>query len=370
MPSYEDLEAKVIDSGLCTVCGACMLACPDSHVKFVDGRPKRLKRTMDCVGCSTCYDACYMLRRGLMGDIEGSIVGWGKRESIGRQRRIVAARATDRGMVKGCQDGGAVTALLLYALERNIIDGALVVNQDAWMPVACVAKDREEITAASGTKYGVVPVLKELRSAVVDHGRGKVCVVGSPCHVQAIRYLKYRGLPLVTSVKLVVGLFCRENYYYHCIAQKAGDKGLNMSDIDKFDVAEEFNIFASGKKLSFPITEVKSCVPRHCLVCEDFAAELADISIGSDGTADGWSTVIIRTEVGERVFSGMEAEGVVEIREVEDLVYIKEIAERKREKGRQTAEIFRLKEEGLGRKEIAARLGITEDRVSHRLEGL
>jgi len=370
MPSYEDLEARVIDSGLCTVCGGCMLACPNSHVKLVDGRPRRPKRMMDCVGCSTCYDACYMLRRGLIKDIEGSVVGWGKRESIGRQRRMMAARATDRGTVEGCQDGGVVTALLLYALQQDIIDGALVVARDAWMPVARVAKDREQIIAAAGTKYGVVPILRELRSAVVEHGLGRICLVGSPCHVQSIRYLKYRGLPLATSVKLVVGLFCRENYYYHCIAQKAGDKGLSMNDIDKFDVAEEFNIFAGGRKLSFPITEVKSCVPRHCLVCEDFAAELADISIGSDGTTDGWSTVIIRTETGEKVFSGMEADGVVETKEVEDLVYIKQIAERKREKGRQTEEIFRLKEAGLGNKEIAARLGITEERVSHRLEGL
>ena len=43
---------------------------------------------------------------------------------------------------------------------------------------------------------------------------------------------------------------------------------------------------------------------------------------------------------------------------------------RKREKGKQTEAIFRLSEEGLEKREIAARLGITEDRVSHRLDGL
>jgi coenzyme F420 hydrogenase subunit beta len=152
--------------------------------------------------------------------------------------------------------------------------------------------------------------------------------------------------------------------------EKASEKGLNVEQIDKINVAEEFNVYAGGKQLSFPITEVKSCVPRHCLVCEDFAGELADISVGSDGSPEGWSTVIIRTEEGETVFSGLERAGLVETKAADDLVYIREIARRKKEKGKQTKDIFKLKEEGLGKKEIAVKLGITEDRVSHRLEGL
>ena len=46
MPSYEDLEAKIIDTGICTVCGACILACPDSDIKFIEGKPKRPKRAL------------------------------------------------------------------------------------------------------------------------------------------------------------------------------------------------------------------------------------------------------------------------------------------------------------------------------------
>lgn len=369
MPSYEDLEAKVIDAGICTVCGACILACPSSHIEYTGGKPKRPKRTLDCVSCNTCFDACYRVRQGVMPEIEAMVLGSEEKEGIGVHRRILAARVKGR-KIGACQDGGIVTALLIYGLGQGIIDGALVVGKDGWMPLASIAKTRDEIIAAAGTKYGVVPVLKELRAAVVEHGLSKICVVGSPCHIQSIRYLKHRGLPLASSVKLTVGLFCRENYYYGCIAEKISRKGLDINQIDKFNVAKEFNIYAGGKRLSFPITEVKSCVPKHCLVCEDFAGELADVSIGSDGSADGWSTVILRTEEGEKVFSGMEKEGLVETVAVGQLVDIKEMTERKREKGKQTKDIFKLKEEGLDKKEIAAKLRITEDRVSHRLEGL
>jgi coenzyme F420 hydrogenase subunit beta len=370
MVSYEDLEARIIDTGECTVCGACITACPDSHIKLIENKPKRAKRTMDCVGCHTCYDACYMLRHDLIKDIEGSIMGWGRKESVGLYRRIVAARTRDTGIEGTCQNGGVVTTLLFYALDSGLIDGALVVGRDVWAPVACIASTRDEIIRAAGTKYGVVPVLKELRAAVVDHGLSKICVVGSPCHIQSIRYLKHKGLPLASSVKLTIGLFCRENYEYACLAEKIRAKGVDINQVDKLDVSDEFNIYAAGNKLSLPITEAKSCVPRHCLVCQDFAAELADIAIGSGGSAEGWSTVIIRTQEGEKVFAGMAEKGLVETEEIGDIVDVKELADRKKEKGKETEGIFRLKKEGLRHKEIAAKLGITVDRVSHRLDGI
>jgi coenzyme F420 hydrogenase subunit beta len=370
MPSYEDLEAPIIDTGECTVCGACITACPDSHIKLIENKPKRPKRTVDCVGCHTCFDACYMLRHDLIKDIESGIMGWGRKESIGSHRRIVTARTKDREIEGTCQNGGIVTTLLLYALDNGVIDGALVVGKDSWVPVACSATTRSEIIRAAGTKYGVVPVLKELRAAVVDHGLSRICVVGSPCHIQSVRYLKYKGLPLASSVKLTVGLFCRENYEYACIAERIRARGLNINQVDKLDVSDEFNIYAGGKKLSLPITEVKSCVPRHCLVCRDFAAELADIAVGSGGSAEGWSVVIVRTEEGERIFSGMEQKGLVETREIGDIVNVKEIAGRKKEKAKQTEETLKLKKRGLTKREIADILGITEERVSHRLEGI
>jgi len=370
MPSYEDLEARIIGTGECTVCGACITACPDSHIKLVENKPKRLKRTVDCVGCHTCYDACFMVRHDLIKDIEASILGWGRKESIGSYRRAVAAKTRDREVEGTCQNGGVVTTLLLYALDSGVIDGALVVQRDGWAPVACIAKNRDEIIRAAGTKYGVVPVLKVLRAAVVDHGLSKICVVGSPCHIQSIRYLKHKGLPLASSVKLTIGLFCRENYEYACLAEKIRAKGVDIDQVNKLDVSNEFNIYTSAEKLSLPITEAKSCVPRHCLVCQDFAAELADIAIGSGGSAEGWSTVIIRTEAGEEVFAGMEEKGLIEAKEILDIADVKELASRKKEKAKQTEDTFRLQKRGLSKKEIAAILGITEERVSHRLNGI
>jgi len=370
MPNYDDLEAKVINTGSCTVCGACILACPNSHIKFLEDKPKRPKKTLDCVRCPICYDACYLLRRGVVEEIVSEVLGRLEKGGIGVYRRILAARANDQNIAKACQDGGIVTAILLYALNKGLIDGALVVGKDGWMPVASIARTRDDILLASGTKYGVVPVLKELRAAIVDHGLSNICIVGSPCHIQAIRYLKHRSLPIASPVKLTLGVFCRENYYAHAISETLEQKGLDSSQIDKFNVTDKFNIYTGGMELSFPITEVKSCVPRHCLVCEDYSSEMADIAVGSDGSPEGWSTVIVRTAEGEAIISAMEREGLIKTMPLESLVYIEEIAARKREKGKQTRDIFKLTDEGLDKKEIAALLGITESRISHRLEGI
>jgi coenzyme F420 hydrogenase subunit beta len=49
-----------------------------------------------------------------------------------------------------------------------------------------------------------------------------------------------------------------------------------------------------------------------CKYCIDYTAELADISVGAIGSPDGWNTVIVRTEVGERLFESARRANVVD----------------------------------------------------------
>jgi len=50
----------------------------------------------------------------------------GLTKPFGIYRRLCIARASDPKVRRISQDGGAVTALLLFALEKGIIDGAIV----------------------------------------------------------------------------------------------------------------------------------------------------------------------------------------------------------------------------------------------------
>ncbi|MHC1582511.1 MAG: Coenzyme F420 hydrogenase/dehydrogenase, beta subunit C-terminal domain, partial [Candidatus Syntropharchaeia archaeon] len=202
--------------------------------------------------------------------------------------------------------------------------------------------------------------------------------VGLPCHTRALRHMQHIKFELAPAISLTIGLFCRENYEY--LSLRRYIEGVlgegSLAEVRKFSVKEDAMLvhFSDSdgdgdgdKTLPTPITEVKKWIPHHCLLCSDFTNELADISVGCDGSPDGFSTVIVRTELGERVFAAIEAEGLLEAKPA-DIAAVREIAERKREKAKQTAKIYDLRSAGLSAEEIATRLGISLETVLHRLE--
>ena len=55
-----------------------------------------------------------------------------------------------------------------------------------------------------------------------------------------------------------------------------------------------------------------------CNYCYDFAAEFADVSVGSIGSELGWSTVITRSDTGENLVKSAEEEGVIETKKLSE----------------------------------------------------
>lgn len=371
MLNYEELQSKVVSAGLCSGCGACISACPNDFVAFANDKPnwnEKLKE--ECAWCDKCYNACYMVRRELIKDLGRFFFGRSGKNHIGVYRKVVAARTLNKEVKRFCQDGGIATSVLIHLLEGNLIEGALVVASDGWLPVVTVARTQEDLINAAGTKYGIVPILKGLKSAIREYGLRSIGIVGSPCHIQSLRYLQHAGLIEGCKVSPVIGLLCRENYEYKSVEAKVRGSGLRIEDVERFEISEEFNVWAKGEKISYPMVAAKKWVPKHCLICEDFTSELADISIGSDGSPEGWSTVIIRTEHAENILSELETKRVIEMMPLPRANELEELSQRKRKKGKQTRKIFKMAERGRDVEEIAEKLGITEERVLHRLERL
>ncbi|MHC1610125.1 MAG: Coenzyme F420 hydrogenase/dehydrogenase, beta subunit C-terminal domain, partial [Candidatus Methanospirareceae archaeon] len=63
---------------------------------------------------------------------------------------------------------------------------------------------------------------------------------------------------------------------------------------------------SNGKEKSCKVTALEDAVRNNCFYCEDFTAKLADISVGSVGSPEGSSTVIIRSKKGEELFNSLE----------------------------------------------------------------
>ena len=74
---------------------------------------------------------------------------------------MLHARSTDKQIQKIAQDGGIVSALLCFALDEKIIDGAVVAGPSdvMWKPEPMVAMSSDEILAAAGTKYTYITKL-------------------------------------------------------------------------------------------------------------------------------------------------------------------------------------------------------------------
>ncbi|KZX11480.1 coenzyme F420 hydrogenase subunit beta [Methanobrevibacter filiformis] len=245
---------------------------------------------------------------------------------LGTYKNAVSARATDKAIQKVSQDGGIVTALLSYALEEKIIEGAVVAgpSETPWKPEPLVALTSDEIISAAGTKYTFSPNVWALKEAVRSYGLEKVGTVAIPCQLQGIR--KTQSYPFATrfvadKIKLIVGIFCMENFPYASLQTLINEKlNSSLSLTEKMDIGKgKFWSYTQDEELALPLKDTHGYEQAGCNICKDYTAELSDVSTGSVGSADGWSTVLTRTDAGESIFTKAVDAGIIETKDIADV---------------------------------------------------
>ncbi len=272
---FENLKRLVMDR-YCSNCSACVAACPVRGISITSysSPPYFPGWEEDCTDCGFCVRVC---PRWDYKPLSG----------IGLYFEIMAVKSK---RFKG-QDGGAVTEILASAMERGIIDSALVVRRDEkWKPEAFIATNVEEVIEASGTKYSHAFPLSALKAG----GYEKIAIVGTPCVASAARKLQREVGKFSKKIAMVVSLFCMENFYYPKLVEFLEKKGVNLESVEKMDIKK--GKFYAYPDVSFPVKELDEIVPEGCRVCQDFTGVESDVSVGSVGSPDGYSTVIIRSE--------------------------------------------------------------------------
>lgn len=275
---------------------------------------------------------------------------------FGAYKKVVSARSTLKEVLKKAQDGGIVSTAFIYGLENNLLDGVIVAdNAGEFQAVPKVATTPEEVLEAAGTKYTVCPNISVLKSAVREYGCEKIGVVGTPCQVRAVRKLMkypvgFRHVP--DKIALIIGIFCMENFPYQGLKLIVEEHcGVKMEDVVKLDIGKgKFWVYTRwGETKAIKLKETHPYEQIACHVCTDYTAELADISTGSVGSPDGWSTVFIRTAKGEEIFNKMVEDGYLEVKPIEEvkpgLGLVEKLALTKKEKNMK--EIEHRKELGL-----------------------
>jgi coenzyme F420 hydrogenase subunit beta len=314
--AYNVLNKKIVSNGFCTLCGACEAACPTGAISVED---EKIRRLHDCSKdldlCPICYEVCPHSEALLLRTQKSVSDAPVKNEALGYYRKIVLAQATDPKLRALSRGGGVVTSLLTYGVEKKRFDSAIVSRaepENPAKPKASVATVPDDIISAVGSKFFPSPVAKAYGSAVYGYGKTKIAFVGVPCHVLALRKIEAWHHKIGDNLAITIGLFCFGTFSMAPLLKYIEDNyHIKPSEIKHLRLSSKFVVQTEKDVIRIPISEIENIIMPSCRTCTDFTAELADISIGSAYPLEEWSTVIIRTKVGEEFFYDAVENGVI-----------------------------------------------------------
>ena len=216
---------------------------------------------------------------------------------VGPARATYLSYAADSEMRERAASGGTTSALLVNALERGEIDGAIVcrtsVEKGKVRAHFVLARTREEIMAARGSKYVETSFLKEVLP-LLKGTSGRFAVCGLPCDITNLKRWEIKNPELANKVALRVAFLCGHNSRKELIdgvtcklCREAG--GGSLVDYNfrrghwrghleaKFDngevVRKPFSYFSDYRNLYF-------FAERKCVACIDHFGYDSDISLG------------------------------------------------------------------------------------------
>jgi coenzyme F420 hydrogenase subunit beta len=325
----------VVTSGLCTGCAGCIIACPHDVLKYDDDngvyRPWKVDAdggSTDCThgvkGCTMCTRACPRFRNWET-DIDTFLFRRERTadEVAGISGDIVLARASDPEVRDSGQDGGLVSAILIWALEHDVIDDALVSaveGEGTWKAVPAVARNRAEVLDSAGSRYTYSANPLAYRDAI-EQGAERIALVGMSCQASLPAVMSARKAgKIARRLALSIGLLCSKTFDDAIFPELFEAKyGLARAEIAKINIKGVFQIWTrDGGYHEVPLKEGHHWTREGCKACPDFAAEHADISTGGIGAFGDWTLTIVRTDQGRDILAGMASDGAVETRPGDD----------------------------------------------------
>lgn len=332
---------QIVDRGLCVRCGACEPACPVDIIRFdkqtffpyITDEEKCIK------SCTRCIKVC-----------PGEEVDFGyydermfgvkpdPRSVTGIVNRAMVSCATDEQVRYKGSSGGFVTQFLRYLLDTGVIDGALVLGTEntdgkGWAEKPYIARTVEQLKVACKSKYRVIPYLQPI--AEMEKIEGNYAVVALPCHMHALRKYQRVSPKLRERLKLIIGLYCNIAFEPRILEELCESHGVKPKDVA--DVQFRYGDWPGGvyaelqdgtRQKLLTLEEMKDefnmlkgfYTPSRCNMCMDFSVEWADLAAGDpwlrgpDGKylfTDGWTSVITRTKLADRLMDQAQEAGYI-----------------------------------------------------------
>jgi len=327
---WKELFDEVITSGLCTGCAGCVISCPHDVIGYnheAGGyKPFHIEDELgptDCghgqKGCTSCTRACPRFR---MWEPQADEHLFGRTrlddEVAGIHGDILLTRASDDMVHRMGQDGGLVSALLIWALDNDYIDGALTSyleggDATTWKAIPGVATNREEVLAGAGSRYTYSANTLAIDEAR-ERGLARLALVGMSCQSSVPPVMWSRKIGKISKpIVFNIGLLCSKTFDDAIFEELFEAKyRIPKAEITKMNIKGVFQIWTKdGGYYEINLKECHAWTREGCTHCPDFAAEHADISTGGIGKDNDWTLTIVRTELGREIMSRMIADGSI-----------------------------------------------------------
>ncbi len=321
---------------MCCGCGTCAGICPRNAIimQVSDGLFVPKVDEANCSGCGLCVKSC----PGVAVDFESlQHQVFGEKPSdvdVGYALSCHVGYASDSCIRESSTSGGVISQLLIFALERKLIDGAVVTRMrkdNALIPEAFIARSREEILEAANSKY--CPVATNVCINEILKTQGRYAVVGLPCHLEGMRKAEALSPVLKQRVVLHLGLLCSHTVDFAGIYFLMKKIGVKNGDVQKIayrgngwpgflsvetkDGSHVKMPLVGSWHAYWPLFSSFFFTPMRCTMCPDQAAEFADLSFGDAWLPElkrekyGTSIIISRTSGGQNLIDLAQQSGVL-----------------------------------------------------------
>lgn len=326
---------RVLAGQLCSGCGACAGISDGAIRMTVDGagysRPRQDRVVSDAVE-SAIAASCPGVSPQSWPDGEDVHPYWGP------HARVMTGHAGDPELRHHASSGGALSALLVHALESGQVDAVLHVRADPANPtqnITTLSRSRDEIFAGAGSRYAPSSPLEAIETILA--GPDRIAFVGKPCDVSALRRLGAIDPRVAQKVPLMLSFFCGG------VPSRAGARaildrlGIAEADVTRFNYRGDgwpgmtVAIGQDGSRREMTYAEswgshLSPTVQFRCKICPDAVGGAADIVCADAWHCDdrgyplfteeeGQSWVIARTAAGAAFVDGAIERGMIQVQD-------------------------------------------------------
>jgi coenzyme F420 hydrogenase subunit beta len=135
-----------------------------------------------------------------------------------------------------------------------------------------------------------------------------LAIVGTPCAAQAIRKLKAstnpRLAPYQKAIRLSIAVFCTGIYRPELIEEILVKRmGVNRDQVKRLEISPDRQwlqaVLWDNSLRVIPRQQAESFTRLGCGSCDDYLGESADLALGALGVSAGYSTLLVRSRIGD-----------------------------------------------------------------------